>query len=248
MKQLQEKYLGRRNEIRLESYKDEESLELVKKSNLETYGNELGPTADSLYEKYGSWLTVIEKACSTNAGMDACLGLYDEYYYTYGIKEENEATEEETSTKVYTILEGANQSIAQGKELTFRFDIDYDTFKTYGEIWIDEMRIEEDNYTSKSGSTIITFKDEFTKTLAEGSHHIEVPLAQGRLGIAKTDFTIEKADSISTDKTVNKTTDTTQKANTSNPNTGDNIAIWISLMVIAMIGVAGTVKFVKRNK
>ena len=89
LKQLQEKYLGRRNEIRLESYKDEEKLELVKKSNLETYGNEFGPTADSLYEKYGSWQTVIEKACSTNSGMDACLGLYDEYYYTYGIHENN---------------------------------------------------------------------------------------------------------------------------------------------------------------
>jgi len=47
---------------------------------LETYGNEEGPTADSLYAKYGSWQTVIEKALSSNAGMDACLGLYDEYY------------------------------------------------------------------------------------------------------------------------------------------------------------------------
>ncbi|WP_081674479.1 hypothetical protein [Butyrivibrio sp. VCD2006] len=70
-----------RNEIRLESHKnDPEGLALLKKSNLETYGNEEGPTADSLYEKYGSWQTVIEKALSSNAGMDACLGLYDEYY------------------------------------------------------------------------------------------------------------------------------------------------------------------------
>ncbi len=76
----------RRNEIRLEAYKDDpEGLARVKQSNLETYGNENGPTPDFLYEKHGSWQTVIEKACSTNAGMDACLGLYDEYYYTYGI-------------------------------------------------------------------------------------------------------------------------------------------------------------------
>jgi hypothetical protein len=71
----------RRNEIRLESYNnDPEKLASVKKSNLEAYGNEEGPTADSLYAKYGSWQTVLEKALSTNAGMDACLGLYDEYY------------------------------------------------------------------------------------------------------------------------------------------------------------------------
>ena len=34
----------------------------------------------------------------------------------------------------------------------------------------------------------------------------------------------------------------------SNPKTGDNIAIWISLMVVSMLGVVGTVKFVKKNK
>ncbi len=71
----------RRNELRIESYKnDPEGLALLKRSNMDTYGNEEGPTADSLYEKYGSWQTVIEKALSANAGMDACLGLYDEYY------------------------------------------------------------------------------------------------------------------------------------------------------------------------
>jgi hypothetical protein len=71
---------NRRNEQRLESSQnDPKALAIVKKSNLDTYGNENGPTADSLYEKYGSWQTVIEKALSLNAGMDACLGLYDEY-------------------------------------------------------------------------------------------------------------------------------------------------------------------------
>lgn len=56
----------RRNELRLEAYNgDPEGLARVKKSNLDTYGNENGPTADSLYEKYGSWQTVLEKALST---------------------------------------------------------------------------------------------------------------------------------------------------------------------------------------
>lgn len=73
-----------RNRIRLESYRDDpEGLEKVKKSNLEAYGNEEGPTADSLYEKYGSWETVIQKAFGTNTGMDVCLGLYDMYYSLY---------------------------------------------------------------------------------------------------------------------------------------------------------------------
>ena len=78
----------KRNELRLEAVKDSpENLELTKKSNLETYGHEEGPTPDELYEKYGSWQTVLEKALDTNAGMDACVGLYDEYYDYYDIGE-----------------------------------------------------------------------------------------------------------------------------------------------------------------
>ena len=74
----------RRNEIRLESYRDDpEGLEKAKQSNLETFGNENGGTPDYFYAKYGSWETVIEKALSVNAGADAILGLYDKYYDTY---------------------------------------------------------------------------------------------------------------------------------------------------------------------
>lgn len=73
-----------RNRQRLESYHDDpEGLIKVKKSNLETYGDENGPTADFLFEKYGSWETVMQKAFGINAGMDACLGLYDTYYTLY---------------------------------------------------------------------------------------------------------------------------------------------------------------------
>ena len=77
-----------RNENRLASYKnDPEGLERVKQSNLETY--------EQLYEKYGSWQTVLEKALSTNAGMDACLGFYDENYDSYDIMDRVAAAEEE---------------------------------------------------------------------------------------------------------------------------------------------------------
>ena len=79
----------RRNELRLEVYRvDPEGLELVRKRNLETYGSEFGPTPDSMYEKYGSWDMVVFKALGTNAGMDACLGFYDEYFYLYDLEED----------------------------------------------------------------------------------------------------------------------------------------------------------------
>ena len=74
----------RRNEIRLESYKDDpEGLKKVKESNLATYGDENGPTLDWLINKYKTWDVVLEKALSMNAAADAVLGLYDKYYDTY---------------------------------------------------------------------------------------------------------------------------------------------------------------------
>ncbi len=73
-----------RNRLRLEAYKDDpEGLEKAKESNLKTYGREEGPTPDQLFEKYGSWTTVMQKAFGPNMGMDACCGLYDEYYWLY---------------------------------------------------------------------------------------------------------------------------------------------------------------------
>ena len=73
-----------RNRIRLESYKDDpQRLKIVKESNLKTYGHEEGPTPDQLYDKLGSWTSVIQSAFGTNMGMDACCGLYDEYYQLY---------------------------------------------------------------------------------------------------------------------------------------------------------------------
>ena len=73
-----------RNRLRWESNKDDpEALEAMKKSNLETYGHEEGPTPDQLYEKYGSWAVVVQKAFAPNLGMDAVVGLYDENYRLY---------------------------------------------------------------------------------------------------------------------------------------------------------------------
>ncbi len=75
---------AKRNELRFEAYKDDpEGLAELKARNLEKFGHEEGPLAEEQYEKYGSWEMVIKKAFSTNSGMDACLGLYDDYYHLY---------------------------------------------------------------------------------------------------------------------------------------------------------------------
>lgn len=73
-----------RNRLRLASYADDpEGLKKVRESNLKNYGHEDGPTPDEMYTKYGSWEIVMQKAFSTNLGMDAVCGLYDEFYDLY---------------------------------------------------------------------------------------------------------------------------------------------------------------------
>ena len=73
-----------RNRIRLAAYADDpDGLAAVKARNLEKYGHEEGPLPEELYEQYGSWTAVMQKAFGTNSGMDACLGLYDTYYFLY---------------------------------------------------------------------------------------------------------------------------------------------------------------------
>ena len=84
MEEMARALSAERNQIRLDAYKDDpEELAKVKESNLAAYGHEEGPDADSLFAKYGSWEAVLLKAFSSNPGMDACLGLYDDYYWLY---------------------------------------------------------------------------------------------------------------------------------------------------------------------
>jgi LysM repeat protein len=133
----------RRNEIRLEAYKnDPEGLAKVKKSNLENYGNENGGTPEFFYNKYGSWEMVAEKALSVNAGADACLGLYDKYYDTYFIVPSDGKTGKtdkgnlnQPSASDHTVTAGeslsgiAERSFGDKTKWTVIYDMNRDTVK-----------------------------------------------------------------------------------------------------------------------
>ena len=94
----------KRNEIRLASYEnDPEGLAVVKERNLKEYGHEEGPLPEELYAKYGSWKTVMQKAFNANAGMDACVGLYDDNYDLYVAIGQAVAANEAAATREYTV-------------------------------------------------------------------------------------------------------------------------------------------------
>ena len=104
MEEIARAVSAERNALRIASYEgDPEGLAAMKARNLEVYGREEGPTPDEMYEKYGAWETVIEKAFSVNMGLDVCLGLYDEYYPIYLALGQIPDEETQVSTREFAV-------------------------------------------------------------------------------------------------------------------------------------------------
>ena len=111
-----------------------------------------------------------------------------------------------------------------------------------------------DDYTAESGSTIIILSKEFMSSLSEGEHTLKVAFNNGKSAetkfiIVKVSTVIDENSTSNEDTTLTITKNKTITTTSNNPKTGDNITIWISLMVISMlgIGVVGTVKFTKKK-
>ena len=168
----------------------------------------------------------------------------DNTYFIAKIK----AVEKEVTPITYEYVEGANQTytINEDDTATFRINADYSLFENGGKVFIDDTLVSSDNYTSKSGSTIITFTKDYMSSLSEGEHTLKV--AFNNNGTATTKFTIAKANTQTTEETETTTTETTAVTETeksSNPQTGDNIILFIGLFVIATLG---TYVIIKHNK
>ncbi len=130
---------------------------------------------------------------------------------------------------VYEVTEGANQKyvITKNSEAKFKINADYSLFD--GKVYVDGILADSKNYTSESGSTIITFKKEFVDSLLAGEHTLKVTFTDG--GEATTTFTVANI-----------------VPEIDNPKTGDNIALYIVTGVLSMIGLAGAGVFAYRRK
>ena len=130
---------------------------------------------------------------------------------------------------IYEVTEGANQKyvITKNSEAKFKINADYSLFD--GKVYVDGVLVDSENYTSESGSTIITFKKEFVDSLSAGEHTLKVIFTDG--GEATTTFTVANV-----------------TPEIDNPKTGDNIALYIVTGVLSMIGLIGAGVFVYRRK
>ena len=128
---------------------------------------------------------------------------------------------------VYEVTEGSNQkyTITKDSEAKFKINALYSKFTYGGKVYVDDVLVDSKNYTSESGSTIITLKKAYVDTLAVGEHTLKVVFNDG--GEAITNFTIVKV--------------------INNPSTGDNIVLYIVVGIISALTLTG-VGIVYRKK
>ena len=154
----------------------------------------------------------------------------------------------------YKVIEGAEQTytIKEDTEARFRIDADYSLFNN--KVYVDNVLVDSSNYTSKSGSTIITLKKEFVDTLSVGEHTLKVVFNDG--GEAETTFTIaRKAENNNNNENNNENNTPSKpedkeemKDNGSNPKTGDNIMLYVAIASMSIIGLVATTIVAKKKK
>ena len=152
-------------------------------------------------------------------------------------------------TPNYKIIEGANGTWTQNRDgtLVFRANGDFDKFTG---IKIDGTLIDPKNYTAKSGSTIITLKADYLKTLSVGTHKLTVVYTDGE---CSTNFEVKQAASEQIKPTEGDKSDTTTPTggkDTTSPQTGDNsnMLLWVALLFVSGAGVLGTTVYSKKKE
>lgn len=124
--------------------------------------------------------------------------------------------------ETYVVVEGADQTVEEEKDLVVRFSGDLNKFVR---LYVDGVLVDEKNYTKESGSTIITLNKEYLATLKAGKHTLVAEYSNGNT--AETTFIIEDKDA--------------------NPNTGDNIILYVAILVIAIVGIVVIKKMNKKE-
>ena len=133
---------------------------------------------------------------------------------------------EEVSPKDYKFIEGANQTyiINKTENALFKIDADYSLFNH--KVYVDDKLIDEKNYTSKSGSTIVILNKEYISKLSVGEHTLKVAFTDGE---AVTKFVVKN-------KEIN------------NPETGDNTIMFVMTGIISMFSLALMSSYIKKAK
>ena len=149
------------------------------------------------------------------------------------------------STADYKIIEGANGSWTQNSDgtLTFRANGEFSKFTG---VKVDGKLIDRENYTAKSGSTIVTLSKDYLATLPVGNHSLTVVFNDGE---CSTDFTVKAAGDNTNPGDNTKPGETVTPGNNADgPQTGDHSSIVLAVAVLLVSGGALTVLGIAKKK
>ena len=132
---------------------------------------------------------------------------------------------EEINSNEYKFLDGENQNytINKDNELKFRIDAEYSLFD---KVFIDNELVNANNYTSKEGSTIITFNKDYINNLSVGGHTLKVMFNDGE---ATTKFSV-------------------LKEKIENPSTKDNFEKYVITGIVSIVGLIGCTLILKNKE
>ena len=158
----------------------------------------------------------------------------------------------------YRILDGADSTWTQSTDgtIAIRGNGDFEKFQS---VKVDGIVVDAKYYTVAKGSTIITFKEDYLKTLSTGNHTFELVWTDGS---ATTKFTIaakpdngdnnnDSNDDSDNDITVNgnvSSGNNTVPAAIGAPKTGDASGIWMTLFAVSLAGLAAMLVRKKNNR
>lgn len=142
-------------------------------------------------------------------------------------------------TPNYKIIEGANGAWTQNSDGTLVFRANGDFSKFTG-VKVDDTLIDAKNYTAVSGSTVITLKADYLKTLSVGTHKLTVVYTDDE---CSTDFEIKKLSAQQTDKTQKNA------AVVKSPETGNDTGVALLVYIAFAGGVCvATLTVLKKKK
>ena len=140
-----------------------------------------------------------------------------------------EVTVEALFKAAYKIIKGDGSKIVHGSDNTITITVNgaYNKFRS---IKSDGELVKTTNYTAKAGSTIITLKAEYLKTLEEGEHTITVIYTDGET--EGTFYLNAKSDGTTT------------------PPTGDNsqLGMWIGMITVSTLAMAAVLMLQRKKK
>lgn len=120
---------------------------------------------------------------------------------------------DESLISAYEFVSGENQSYKVGESTELKFVVDGD-LADFDSVYINNVLLEQSNYTVSSGSTVILLNNNYLNTLESGIYDIKVVYNDGEF--VQTEFTIERE--------------------TINPDTGMNFKFLIPVLIASFVG------------